>query len=62
MGRPEASVAVEGYASGSSTRSAGRSEASRAYAAAAEFKSLEWLEDGKHSLDWNGPTGRIFSP
>jgi acyl-CoA synthetase (AMP-forming)/AMP-acid ligase II len=29
--------------------------------AAAEFKSLEWLEDGKHPLDWNGPAGRIFS-
>src|SRR5258708_240319 len=29
--------------------------------AAAEFESLEWLEDGKHPLDWNGPTGRIFT-
>src|SRR5689334_6258356 len=28
--------------------------------AAAEFEGLEWLEDGKHPLDWNGPTGRIF--
>src|SRR5579863_2539223 len=25
-----------------------------------EFKGLEWLEDGRHPLDWNGPTGRIF--
>src|SRR5271170_5863915 len=30
-------------------------------AAAAEFKSLEWLEDGKHPLDWNGPACRIFT-
>jgi non-ribosomal peptide synthetase component F/thioesterase domain-containing protein/acyl carrier protein len=29
--------------------------------AAAEFESLAWLEDGKHPLDWNGPTGRIFT-
>ena len=29
--------------------------------AAAEFKSLEWLEDGKHPLDWNGPTERVFT-
>ena len=56
-----ASVAVEGCARGSSARRAGQNEASRAYAAAAEFESLEWLEDGKHPLDWNGPTGRIFS-
>ena len=28
---------------------------------AAEFESLEWLEDGKHPLDWNGPTGRVFT-
>jgi len=56
-----ASVAVEGDARGSSARSAGRNEASPAYAAAAEFKSLEWLEDGKHPLDWNGPAGRIFT-
>lgn len=27
---------------------------------AAEFESLEWLEDGKYALDWNGPTGRVF--
>ena len=27
---------------------------------AAGFESLEWLEDGKHPLDWNGPVGRIF--
>lgn len=41
--------------------SAGRKETSHAYAAADEFKSLEWLEDGKHPLDWNGPAGRIFA-
>ena len=56
-----ASVAVEGYARSSSARSAGRNEARGAYAAAAKFKSLEWLEDGKHPLDWNGPAGRIFT-
>ena len=28
---------------------------------AAEFESLEWLEDGKHPLDWNGPTSRVFT-
>ncbi|HYR83465.1 MAG TPA: AMP-binding protein, partial [Terriglobia bacterium] len=33
----------------------------RARAARTEFESLEWLEDGKHPLDWNGPTSRIFS-
>lgn len=22
---------------------------------------LRWLEDGKHPLDWNGPTGRMFT-
>ena len=22
---------------------------------------LQWLEDGKHPLDWNGPTSRIFT-
>ena len=40
-----ASVAVEDYPRGGSARSAG----------------LEWLEDGKHPLDWNGPKGRIFN-
>src|SRR5580704_8503114 len=39
----------------------GRSKASGSYAAAAEFKSLEWLEAGKHPLDWNGPAGRVFN-
>src|SRR2546427_4497532 len=39
----------------------GRRETGRAHAAAAEFESLEWLEDGKHALDWIGPTSRIFS-
>ena len=38
----------------------GRSGAGRAHAARAEFESLEWLEDGQHPLDWNGPTSRIF--
>ena len=38
-----------------------RREVSGAYAAAAEFRSLEWLEDGKHPLDWNGPAGRVFN-
>jgi non-ribosomal peptide synthetase component F/thioesterase domain-containing protein/acyl carrier protein len=56
-----ASVAVEDYARGSPRRSAGRNEASGAYTATAEFKSLEWLEDGKHPLDWNGPADRIFT-
>ena len=54
-------VEVEDYARGGSAQSAGRKEASRAYAAGAEFNSLEWLEDGKHPLDWNGPAGRIFT-
>jgi amino acid adenylation domain-containing protein len=49
------------YARGSSARCAGRSEASRAVAAAAEFRGLEWLEDSKHALDWNGPAGRTFT-
>ena len=54
-------VEVEGYVRGGSSQSTGRKEASRAYPAAAEFESLEWLEDGKHPLDWNGPAGRIFT-
>jgi amino acid adenylation domain-containing protein len=49
------------YARGSSARSAGRSEASCAGAASAEFKGLEWLEDAKHPLSWNGPVGRTFT-
>ena len=32
-----------------------------AYAGAAEFESLKWLDEGKHPLDWNGPTSRIFT-
>ena len=28
---------------------------------AAACESLEWLEDGKYPLDWNGPTGRVFT-
>ena len=55
-----ASVTVEDRARGSSARSAGN-EASRTHAAADEFNTLEWLEDGKHPLDWNGPAGRIFT-
>src|SRR5450631_3018105 len=39
----------------------GRSGASGAHAAAPECESLEWLEDSAHPLDWNGPTGRIFT-
>ncbi len=27
---------------------------------AAEFENLGWLDDSRHPLDWNGPTGRIF--
>jgi non-ribosomal peptide synthetase component F/thioesterase domain-containing protein/acyl carrier protein len=34
---------------------------SGAHAAAGIFESLEWLEDGKHPLDWNGPTSRYFA-
>ncbi len=30
-------------------------------APADEFAGLKWLEDGKHPLDWNGPTSRIFT-
>jgi len=37
-----------------------RSRTRDAPSAAAEFESLEWLERGKHPLDWNGPTSRIF--
>jgi len=40
-----ATVAVEGYQ----------------HRAAAEFKGLNWLEDGKHPLDWHGPVGRTFT-
>lgn len=56
-----ASVVVEDFAPGSSAPIVGRNEASRAYPSDAEFESLEWLEDGKHPLDWNGPTSRIFT-
>ncbi len=55
------SVAVKTHARGSSVQGTGRSGAGRAHAARAEFESLEWLEDGQHPLDWNGPTSRIFS-
>src|SRR5260370_15431902 len=59
------SVAVAGGARGNSPRGAGRSGAS-AHAAASEFESLDWLEldwleDDTRPLDWNGPTGRIFT-
>src|ERR1700722_99987 len=49
------------YAGGSSAQSAGRSEASGTGAAVAELKSLDWLEDAPHPLDWNGPADRIFT-
>jgi len=26
-----------------------------------ESADLKWLEDGKHPLDWNGPTSRVFT-
>src|SRR5689334_22201763 len=26
-----------------------------------ESPGLQWLEDGTHPLDWNGPTSRIFT-
>jgi len=55
------SVAVAGYALHSSAESAGRSEVSGGYEGVREFESLEWLEDGKHPLDWNGPASRIFT-
>src|SRR5580704_7039919 len=32
-----------------------------ARAAVAEFESLKWLDEGKHPLDWNGSTRRIFT-
>ena len=32
----------------------------RGPAESAEFESLKWLEDGKHPIDWKGPTSRIF--
>ena len=54
------SVAVKDHAGASSVRGVGRSRTGRALAAA-EFESLEWLEDSKHPLDWNGATTRIFS-
>lgn len=61
MGGPGTLAAVEGYPRGSSTRSMGRSEAHGSYAAALELNGLEWLEDGEHPLDWNGPADRIFT-
>src|ERR1700677_5166159 len=54
-----AAAGVEGYPRGSSTR--GRSEADGSSAAAFELNGLEWLDDGEHPLDWNGPTDRIFT-
>ena len=54
------SVAVKDHAGASSVRGVARSRTGRALAAA-EFESLEWLEDSKHPLDWNGATTRIFS-
>ena len=29
--------------------------------AVAELDRLDWLQDGRHPLDWNGPADRIFS-
>jgi non-ribosomal peptide synthetase component F len=55
------SVAVKSHARRSSMQGAGRSGTGSTHGAAAEFESLEWLEDGTHPLDWNGPTGRVFT-
>jgi non-ribosomal peptide synthetase component F/thioesterase domain-containing protein len=52
------SVAVEDYVRSSS--GAARTGATGADLAAGEFSNLKWLEDGKHPLDWNGPTSRNF--
>ena len=38
-----------------------RSRPRLARAAAPEFESLKWLEDGKYPLDWNGPPPRVFT-
>jgi len=38
-----------------------RSRPVRTPATAPDFKDLKWLEDGNYPLDWNGPTGRIFT-
>src|SRR5262249_27891105 len=35
-------------------------ETRRARTESAESESVEWLEDGKHKIDWKGPTSRIF--
>src|ERR1700733_6100388 len=58
MGRPEKRIH---RARGGSFRGAGTIGAGDDHAAAAQFENFEWLEDGKHPLDWNGPTGRIFT-
>src|SRR5271155_1771626 len=52
---------VEGCLRDSSARSAWQSQASGTCAAAVGPKGLEWLEEGKNPLDWNGPAGRIFT-
>jgi non-ribosomal peptide synthetase component F/acyl carrier protein len=41
-------------------RGHGSNRAGHAYVTAAEFESLNWLEESKHPLDWNGPAGRVF--
>jgi non-ribosomal peptide synthetase component F/thioesterase domain-containing protein/acyl carrier protein len=38
-----------------------RSRPRLARAAAPEFENLKWLGDGRYPLDWNGPTGRVFT-
>jgi non-ribosomal peptide synthetase component F/thioesterase domain-containing protein/acyl carrier protein len=54
------SVAVKDHAGASAMRRAGPGRTGRALRAA-ELGNLEWLEDCKHPLDWNGATIRIFS-
>jgi amino acid adenylation domain-containing protein len=54
---------VSNSASHPSSRRLFRGEGHHAFAAASaadHFDNLKWLEDGKHPLDWNGPTGRTF--
>jgi acyl-coenzyme A synthetase/AMP-(fatty) acid ligase/thioesterase domain-containing protein/acyl carrier protein len=53
-------VIFEGDARCSSVQSVGQSGTRPIRGVTPEFESLTWLEDGKHPLDWNGPTGRVF--
>jgi non-ribosomal peptide synthetase component F/thioesterase domain-containing protein/acyl carrier protein len=55
------SSSATAYTRGSSVQVGGRRGTGRALAAASKSKSLEWLEDGKHALDWNGPKSRVFT-